>query len=325
MQSQYLKITALLCFTISFPLQAKFAIHNGLDALWHHHYQKAEQVFQTLGEQGNAHAMYWLGNTYQLEGGMKRLDAGRILLRAAQMGDPWAMYRLTPDNGLSFCTIWPCSSKWKSKAVEGWEKLSRQGNGKATFSLMFHKEDTYWYRFTRWIPGMGQEKLNKIALKAFHQGYQGAAVYLFNHNKSANLQYLIQAAKNNFIPAYAKLAIYYKEKNNVNLMNKYKNIAIQSGDMGFIKFLFYVYIQGNLGYNKDFNKAYYYGKITTLYGDNNISEAFGKNAPKEFSLSTKVAKDKQIVFTQKAKEFVRTHPPYHYYDEFSFPFDVMDF
>ncbi|WP_131911243.1 SEL1-like repeat protein [Celerinatantimonas diazotrophica] len=309
---------------MSFPLQAMPAIHNGIDALWHHQYKKAEQVFSQLAERGNAHAMYWLGNTYQLEGGMKRLDAGRILLKAAEMGDPWAMERLDPDNGLSLCTVWPCNSKWKSRAVEGWEKLSKQGDGKATFSLMFHKENTYWYRFTRWIPGMGQEKLNQMALKAFHQGYQGAAVYLFNHNKSANLKYLIQAAKNNFIPAYAKLAIYYKEKNNVNLMNKYKNIAIQSGDMRFIKLLFHVYIQGIFRYKKDFDKAYYYGKITTLYGDD-VSEVFGKNAPEEFSLSTKVAKDNQVVLTQEAKEFVRTHPPYHYYDEFSIPFNVMDF
>ncbi|MFM2479728.1 hypothetical protein [Celerinatantimonas sp. MCCC 1A17872] len=309
---------------MSFPLQAKPAIHDGLDALSHHEFAKAEKIFAEQADKGDAHAMYWLGNTYQLEGGMKRLDAGRILLKAAQMGNPWAMGRLDPDNGLSLCTVWPCNSKWKSKAVEGWEKLSKQGNGKATFSLMFHKENTYWYRFTRWIPGMGQERLNKMALKAFRQGYQGAAIYLFNHNKSANLQYLIQAAKNKFIPAYSKLAIYYKEKNNVNLMNKYKNIAIQSGDMGFIKFLFEVYIQGMFEYKKDFDKAYYYGKITILYGDD-VSDDFGKNAPKEFSLSTKVAKAKQIVFTQKAKEFVRTHTPYHYYDEFSIPFDVMDF
>ncbi|WP_207907500.1 sel1 repeat family protein [Celerinatantimonas diazotrophica] len=309
---------------MSFPLQAMPGIHNGLDALWHHHYQKAEKVFQELGEQGDAHAMYWLGNTYQLEGGMKRLDAGEIFLKAANMGDPWAMYRLYTKNPYSLCTVWPCSSKWDSKAAEIWEKQSKEGNGKATFALVLRKERTYWYNVTKWLPGMGQEQLNQMALKAFHQGYQGAAVYLFNHNKSANLKYLTQAAKNNFIPAYAKLAIYYKGKNNINFMNKYKNIAIQSGDTGFIKFLFDVYIQGIFSYKKDFDKAYYYGKITTLYGDD-VSEFFGENAPKEFRLSAKVAKDKQIVLTQKAKEFVRTHPPYHYYDEFSFPIYAMRF
>ncbi|MFM2477289.1 hypothetical protein [Celerinatantimonas sp. MCCC 1A17872] len=51
MQSRYLKITALLCFAISFPLQAKLAIHDGLDALWYLHYQKAEQIFRQLGDE----------------------------------------------------------------------------------------------------------------------------------------------------------------------------------------------------------------------------------------------------------------------------------
>ncbi|CAG9298344.1 hypothetical protein EV690_0380 [Celerinatantimonas diazotrophica] len=212
MQSRYLSIVILLCIAMSFPIRAMPAIHNGLDALSHHHYQKAEQVFSQLAEQGDAHAMYWLGNTYQLEGGMKRLDAGEIFLKAANMGDPWAMYRLYTKNPYSLCTVWPCSSKWDSKAVEIWERQSKQGNGKATFALALRKARTFWYNVTKWLPGMGQEKLNKMALKSFHQGYQGAAVYLFNHNKSANLKYLIQAAKNNFIPAYGKLAIYYNDK-----------------------------------------------------------------------------------------------------------------
>ncbi|MFM2479730.1 hypothetical protein [Celerinatantimonas sp. MCCC 1A17872] len=324
MQYRYLKITVLLCFAISFPLQAKLAIHDGLDALQHHHYQKAEQVFQKLGEQGNAHAMYWLGNTYQLEGGIKRLDAGRILLKAAQMGDPWAMSRLDPDNGLSLCTIWPCNSKWKSKAVEGWEKLSKQGNGKATFALMFHKEDTYWYRFTRWIPGMGQEKLNKMALKAFEQGYQGAAVYLFNHDKSKYLKYLIQSSKNGFIPAKRIISAYYESRKNFKLMNKYKDLSINLGDIKFIRYLFVSYIDGLGGYKKDFDKAYYYGKVSSLYGED-LSIYFNRNGAKRYRLEDKVAHEKKFLLTKKAKEFVHTHPPYHYYDEYSFPFDVMDF
>ncbi|WP_131911252.1 SEL1-like repeat protein [Celerinatantimonas diazotrophica] len=304
---------------MSFPLQAMPTIHNGLDALWHHHYQKAEQVFQTLSEQGNAHAMYWLGNTYQLEGGMKRLDAGEIFLKAANMGDPWAMYRLYTKNPYSLCTVWPCSSKWDSKAAAIWERQSKQGNGKATFALVLRKERTFWYNVTKWLPGMGQEKLNKIALKAFHQGYLGAAVYLFNHDNTDNTKYLTQAAKSNFIPAYNRLAIYYKNKGIVKLMNKFEKMAVQSGDKSFIRFLFFAYMQGVVGYNKDFEKAYYYGKITSLYGDD-ISDFF-----KGFNLSSKLTKDKQIILTQKAKEFVRSHPPYHYYDEFSFPFDVMKF
>ncbi|CAG9298335.1 tetratricopeptide repeat protein [Celerinatantimonas diazotrophica] len=325
MQSKCLKIAVLLCFTISFPLQAKLAIHNGLDALWHHQYKKAEQVFSQLAEQGNAHAMYWLGNTYQLEGGMKRLDAGRILLRAAQMGDPWAMYRLTPDNGLSFCTIWPCSSKWKSKAVEGWEKLSRQGNGKATFSLMFHKEDTYWYQFTRWIPGMGQEKLNQMALKAFHQGYLGASFYLARYSKTHDFKYIIQAAKKGFVPAYRVLSVYYRKTDNIKLSEMFQKKALQSGETTFISVLFHTYLNGGNGYDRNIDKAYYYGKISSFYGEDVSGFFRADKTSKDFSLSTRVAKDKQIVFTQKAKEFVRTHPPYHYYDEFSFPFDVMKF
>ncbi|WP_131911247.1 SEL1-like repeat protein [Celerinatantimonas diazotrophica] len=310
---------------MSFPLQAMPTIHNGLDALWHHHYQKAEQVFQTLGEQGNAHAMYWLGNTYQLEGGMKRLDAGRILLRAAEMSDPWAMYRLYTKNPYSLCTVWPCSSKWDSKAVAIWERQSNGGNGKATFALALRKARTFWYNVTKWLPGMGQEKLNKMALKAFHQGYLGASYYIANHSTPHDFKYIIQAASAGFIPAYRVLTVHYKKTNNIQLAEKYQKKALQSGETDFISLLFHAHMQGALGYSKNPEKAYYYGKISSFYGEDVSGFFRADKSSKEFSLSTKVAKDKQIVLTQKAKEFVRTHPPYHYYDEFSFPIYAMRF
>ncbi|MFM2477283.1 hypothetical protein [Celerinatantimonas sp. MCCC 1A17872] len=309
---------------MSFPLQAMPSIHDGLDALWHHHYQKAEQVFQKLGEQGNAHAMYWLGNTYQLEGGMKRLDAGRILLKAAKMGDPWAMDRLDPDNAFPFCSFWPCDSKWKGKALESWEKLSKKGNGKATFALLLHKEDSYWYRLTKWLPSMGQEKLNKMAIKSFNQGYQGSAVYLFKNDKSKKLKYITQSANNGFVPAYSLLSTYYESKKNVKLMNKYKKLAVQSGDRDFIKYLFVSYIRGWGEYDKNIDKAYYYGSIISLYGED-LSIFFNKNGSQKYRLNTKISSAKKNLLYKKAKEFFITHPPYYYYDEFHQPFGLMNF
>ncbi|MFM2479729.1 hypothetical protein [Celerinatantimonas sp. MCCC 1A17872] len=310
---------------MSFPLQAKLAIHDGLDALWHHHYQKAEQVFQKLGEQGNAHAMYWLGNTYQLEGSMKRLDAGRILLKAAKMGDPWAMYRLYTKNPYSLCTVWPCDSKWDSEAAAIWEKQSKEGNGKATFALVLRKERTFWYNVTKWIPGMGQERLNKMALKAFHQGYLGASFYLARYSKTHDFKYIIQAAQKGFIPAYRVLSVYYRKSDNIKLSEMLQKKALQSGETTFISVLFHTYLNGGNGYDRNIDKAYYYGKISSFYGEDVSGFFRADKSSKDFSLSTKVAKDKQIIFTQKAKEFVRAHPPYHYYDEFSFPFYAMRF
>ncbi|MFM2477284.1 hypothetical protein [Celerinatantimonas sp. MCCC 1A17872] len=309
---------------MSFPLQAKPTIHDGLDALWHHHYQKAEQVFQKLGEQGNAHAMYWLGNTYQLEGRMKRLDAGRILLKAAKMGDPWAMYRLYSKNPYSLCTVWPCDSKWDSKAAAIWERQSKQGNGKATFALALRKDRTFWYNVTKWLPGLGQERLNKMALTAFHQGYQGASFYLFNNSKFHDLKYFQQAANNNFIPAYGQLAIFYRKGKKINLMKIYREKAIESGDVGFINYLFEVYLQGLNGYNKDYKKAYFYGKILSYYGKN-LSNFFTKDGFKQYRLNAKITNDTKLLLTQKAKAFFYNHPPYHYYDEFSLPFYAINF
>ncbi|WP_131911250.1 SEL1-like repeat protein [Celerinatantimonas diazotrophica] len=308
---------------MSFPLQAMPAIHNGLDALWHHQYKKAEQVFSQLAEQGDAHAMYWLGNTYQLEGGMKRLDAGRILLKAAKMGDPWAMDRLDPENAFSFCSFWPCNSKWRDKALEGWKKLSKQGNGKATFALLLHKENTYWYRFTKWLPGMGQEKLNEMAIKAYNQGYQGASIYLFNNiNKPVNkkLETIINAAENKFKPSYKILASYYSNKNN-NLANKYLGKSVKIGDLKILNVLFTCYSNGWI-YTKDYNKAYYYGKILALYGKD-MSPFFQNTGPKEYRLNSRIPVPKQRELIIKAQIYVKNHRPYHYYDEFSQPWGLF--
>ncbi|MFM2479731.1 hypothetical protein [Celerinatantimonas sp. MCCC 1A17872] len=320
----FLFISAYLLFILLIPFRACASVDAGLDALSHHEFAKAEKIFAEQADKGDAHAMYWLGNTYQLEGGMKRLDAGRILLKAAKMGDPWAMYRLYTKNPYSLCTVWPCSSRWDSKAVEIWERQSKQGNGKATFALALRKDRTFWYNVTKWLPGMGQERLNKMALKAFRQGYQGASFYLANNIKSDYLHYLIKSSGYDFIPSYSRLAIYYKDHHNIKLMEKYKNIALQYGDRNFINYLFEVYSQGLDGYKKDFKKAYFYGKILSLYGKD-VDVFFKKTGLKEYRLDAKFTDIQKKLFIKKAKEFVSAHPPYHYYDEFSFPFDGMDF
>ncbi|MFM2477285.1 hypothetical protein [Celerinatantimonas sp. MCCC 1A17872] len=322
---QFLFLAMALVFILATSFRTLASVDSGLDALNHHEFAKAEKIFDEQANKGDAHAMYWLGNTYQLEGGMKRLDAGRILLKAAKMGDPWAMYRLYTKNPYSLCTVWPCDSKWDGKAAAIWEKQSKEGNGKATFALALRKERTFWYNVMKWLPGMGQEKLNKMALKAFHQGYLGASYYIANHSTPHDFKYIIQAAGAGFIPAYRVLTIHYKKIVNIKLAEKYQEKALQSGETDFISLLFHEHMQGALGYSKNPEKAYYYGKIASLYGEDVSGFFRADKTSKDFSLSTKVAKDKQIIFTQKAKEFVRTHPPYHYYDEFSFPFYAMRF
>ncbi|MFM2477291.1 hypothetical protein [Celerinatantimonas sp. MCCC 1A17872] len=140
--------------------------------------------------------MYWLGNTYQLEGRMKRLDAGWIFLKAAKMGDPWAMYRLYSKNPYSLCTVWPCDSKWDSKAAAIWEKQSDAFNHGAEYAAfrILHTNIDNKYKYIQEVAKNGNseaEYYSAFAYKKFSidflnkmkesvkNGYSKSAFYVF--------------------------------------------------------------------------------------------------------------------------------------------------
>ncbi|MGF1727945.1 hypothetical protein L4D12_25225, partial [Photobacterium nomapromontoriensis] len=159
-------LPAMLYMPISHAEGDQTAIQQGIRLYNQSKIKQAKAVFQAEAEKGSAAATYWLGIT-QYESS-EHFKAGTTFLKAAKMGDPWAMDLLVPG-GNSPCDYlgWPCNEAWHEKAMAGWEKLAEQGSGKAKYA-MYDKGDNWW----QYIPFYRQKVRNEIHADIIqHKGY----------------------------------------------------------------------------------------------------------------------------------------------------------
>ncbi|MFM2479727.1 hypothetical protein [Celerinatantimonas sp. MCCC 1A17872] len=290
MRSRYFKIISLLCLAISFPLQAKLAIHDGLDALSHHEFAKAEKIFAEQADKGDVHARYWQANAMFLQRGEKAFAAGRIMLQAAKKGDPWAMNRLDPSNNESPCGMfgWPCDSKWLDKALATWKKQAEQGDGNAELALLLR--DRPWY--TKYIPILSEKLYANRAIDAFSHGSDYAAFKILHTNVTDKYKYIKEVAEKGNGAAEYNAAFSYK-KYSSNFIKYMKRSVIH----GFSKATFYMFTYYKV--SDDYEKAYFYGLLGKYLGESGnrvdpFFEGWIKNLSKDKKLEIKRDVDKYI-------------------------------
>ncbi|WP_408615262.1 hypothetical protein [Celerinatantimonas sp. MCCC 1A17872] len=233
-------------------------VQAGLAALNQGNETQAEQYFEQGAAQGNAHAMYWLGNTYQLEGGIKRLDAGRILLKAAQMGDPWAMNRLDPSNNESPCSMfgWPCDSKWLDKALATWKKQAEQGDGNAELALLLR--DRPWYM--RFIPVLGKKMYADKLVDAFSHGSDYAAFKILHTDIKDKYTYIKKVALKGNCRAIFSYGVSLNDQK-----TQYLDWMRDAAKCGYSRGAEYALIFYES--NQDYEKAYFYGVLGVYLGN----------------------------------------------------------
>ncbi|WP_077600786.1 hypothetical protein [Salinivibrio kushneri] len=227
-------IKIYILFVILFTTLPSHAVNlrEGLSLLNEGKYKAANEIFRALSDKGNAKASYWLAYTQFKTLGT--LGAGSSLLKAAEGGNPWAMATLAgthmPKVDRSFCGYlgWPCDEQWVDKAIEGWEKLAEEGDGKAMYALLYH-DPTWW----QYIPFYRDYRYEKLASKLYkNKGY----TFFFDDrfwsdiNEDTRLKYLEKIARDGNLYGAYQAAFIYKRRGRIREALKWIEYGIERGD-----------------------------------------------------------------------------------------------
>lgn len=236
------KILFILLLFAQSTVWAQSPIEQGILLFNQKEYQQAEEILQQQSNDGSAYATFWLGVVQYKN--RKHFQAGDTFLKAAKMGDPWAMgvlaggklYANTPYNYLG----WPCDDKWESKAQQGWAKLARNGDGKAAFALNITKRE--WWEY---IPFYRQSRYKEIIREAIpNGGYQFLDYNTYWESFEDKSPYLKRVANKGYAPAMVSMYYFQIESSNDSNPIFWLNEAIKLGYAKAARSLYYAYSQG---------------------------------------------------------------------------------
>ncbi len=236
-------------------------------------YQQAEEILQQQSNDGSAYATFWLGVVQYKN--RKHFQAGDTFLKAAQMGDPWAMgvlsgheyYVNNPCNYLS----WPCDEKWYDLAVSKWRQEAENGNGKALLQLQFFTK-----KWRNYVPVLGRYLIDNNYVEALESGGLNAIYYISRFSDISveeEVRYLKFAANQGYAPAMQTL-YYHMITINLDEAMKWINEAIRLGYPEAARTLYLSYFlgekdsngNGNVVIQPDPKKAYYYNRLSGALG-----------------------------------------------------------
>ncbi|ADT89213.1 sel1 repeat family protein [Vibrio furnissii] len=244
-------------------------VEQGIRLFNQKEYQQAQQIFQQQSDAGSAYATFWLGVTQYKN--RQHFEAGQTFLKAAEMGDPWAMNVLGDkyiyaNNPCRFLG-WPCDDKWNDKAFRVWKKQADEGNGNAILALRITQ-----YYFWELIPFYRSYNSEKIYFDAFQKGSNHAILKMGGWISDDKYTYYLKLAANQgYAPAMETL--YYRmDTIGYDEAMKWINKAIELGYAEAARTLYLAYRtgekdrNGNVILQPDPKKAYFYNRLTGALG-----------------------------------------------------------
>lgn len=326
------KIIVICLMLLHSTVWAMESVEQGIRLFNQKEYQQAQQIFQQQSDAGSAYATFWLGVTQYKN--HQHFEAGETFLKAAEMGDPWAMgvlgdVNLYANNPCKFLG-WPCDEKWLKKAKQGWKVLAENGDGKAAFTLKINQRE--WWEY---IPFYRQSRYQEIVSKAIpNGGYKFLDYNTYWDSSEAKLPYLELAANQGYAPAMETL--YYRmDTIGYDEAMKWINSAIELGYAEAARTLLLSYTlgekdrSGNIIMPPDPKKAYYYSRLTEALGgpkqDNSLIlhkriikdglPASDENGEPVFEIL--VTEQEQAEMDKQVAEFVKDIKPNLFLDETS--------
>lgn len=326
------KIIVICLMLLHSTVWAMESVEQGIRLFNQKEYQQAQQIFQQQSDAGSAYATFWLGVTQYKN--RQHFEAGETFLKAAKMGDPWAMgvlgdVNLYANNPCKFLG-WPCDEKWLKKAKQGWKVLAENGDGKAAFTLKINQRE--WWEY---IPFYRQSRYQEIVSKAIpNGGYKFLDYNTYWDSSEAKLPYLELAANQGYAPAMETL--YYRmDTIGYDEAMKWINNAIELGYAEAARTLLLSYTlgekdrSGNIIMPPDPKKAYYYSRLTEALGgpkqDNSLIlhkriikdglPVSDENGEPVFEIL--VTEQEQAEMDKQVAEFVRDIKPNLFLDETS--------
>ncbi|MBY7835381.1 sel1 repeat family protein [Vibrio fluvialis] len=326
------KIIVICLMLLHSAAWAMESVEQGIRQFNQKEYQQAQQIFQQQSDAGSAYATFWLGVTQYKN--RQHFEAGETFLKAAEMGDPWAMNVLGDKYIYAFnpCRFlgWPCDEKWSTKAKQGWKAFAEDGDGKAAFALKINQRE--WWEY---IPFYRQSRYQEIVSKAIpNGGYKFLDYNTYWDSFEDKVPYFKLAANQGYAPAMVSLYYTQLYDGNVEGALKWANQAIQLGYPTAAKALFLAYDlgkedkQGNQVIRPNHQKAYYYNKLSgALGGEEETSSIVSTRLIKDGSpvsdengdpvFEILVTEQEQAEMDKQVAEFVKDIKPNLFLDETS--------
>ncbi|MBY8136094.1 sel1 repeat family protein [Vibrio fluvialis] len=326
------KIIVICLMLLHSAVWAMESVEQGIRLFNQKEYQQAQQIFQQQSDAGSAYATFWLGVTQYKN--RQHFEAGETFLKAAEMGDPWAMNVLGDKYIYAFnpCRFlgWPCDEKWSTKAKQGWKAFAEDGDGKAAFALKINQRE--WWEY---IPFYRQSRYQEIVSKAIpNGGYKFLDYNTYWDSFEDKVPYFKLAANQGYAPAMVSLYYTQLYDGNVEGALKWANQAIQLGYPTAAKALFLAYDlgkedkQGNQVIRPNHQKAYYYNKLSgALGGEEETSSIVSTRLIKDGSpvsdengdpvFEILVTEQEQAEMDKQVAEFVKDIKPNLFLDETS--------
>ncbi|MEF1286083.1 sel1 repeat family protein [Vibrio sp. M250220] len=311
-------------------------VEQGIRLFNQKQYPQAEQIFQQQSDQGSAYATFWLAMAQYKN--RQQFEAGQTFLKAANMGDPWAMgvlsgYEYYVNNPCGYLG-WPCDDKWYQLAVDGWKKEAETGNGKALLQLQF-----FTNQWRNYVPVLGRYLIDKKYIEALTLGGLNASYYLTRFSdvpREEKIKYLKIAANQGYAPAMQSLYYYLLEPETLDEAFKWNNKAIKLGYADAALVFYYSYSQGekdskgNIIIHPDVKKAYYYNRLSGALGgeeksahritQEHVYDEYGSPLADEEGrpvFKTLITKEEQAELDKQVAEFVKDITPNMFLDETS--------
>ncbi|MBV7296278.1 hypothetical protein [Enterovibrio paralichthyis] len=252
---QIILCTALLVFSAC--VSANNGTNDGIATYNKGEFHEARRLFLAQSKKGDAYATFWLGVT-QWETG-ERFQAGDTFLRAAEMGDPWAMYMLVPRDGNPCRYLgWPCDISWKEKAIEGWEILAEQGDAKAQFAIT--KVSQPWWEYIPFYRLIRYHELLETGMEQNTYGAYHKYMRKFGNRSQYDFRYIHRAAENGEASFIAAIG-YSKHPSIKGQELAWLQKSLDTGFPSTAKSLCLDYKLGWEGFPVDLEKAFYYSVV----------------------------------------------------------------
>ncbi|MDO6528102.1 hypothetical protein Q4519_20735 [Motilimonas sp. 1_MG-2023] len=309
---KYLSILTALCFG-----QATFAsVEEGLALLQQDEIFLAIDAMQTEIDAEDPEALFWQARIYMSMGGMERFEIGRLLLRSAEQGYPWAMINLV-ESDYEHCRYFmlPCDDKWLDKAIEKWQELAANGDGKAMYMLAKHKDT--WRKY---VPYLAHRTRVAQYEQALEMGANRAAIALYNelsqHQdikdpaiREQALGYLTTAAERGYAPAMVDF-YNFEESLGVEKVKSYLKQAtnLGYGDASFYLAVIYEDLENKTA--KDWEIIYKYAMLARK-----LDPSGRRNTLTYIDFDEKLSPSTIAKLDQQVANFLTKVKPNRFYDE----------
>lgn len=160
----------------------------------HKKYDEAMEKLESYAEKGDAKALFWYGYMKQQNHGRDRYSAYEWYAKAAQLGNPYAMFKLSNAEGTdTVCEAngWNCSDENLERAINRWSELASKGDiaaeywanlyGSSFLTRLYHNKSGITEQRTRAACEQGYCQPLVLILKGSHEEhsreYWGDAYY----------------------------------------------------------------------------------------------------------------------------------------------------